>query len=664
MTATLPGEALHASFNRALDRAYEALAHAVPAAAERVEPHMIAGRGTPVVSEPETAGRRPFVETVGDEPQDSAPHLRLQTVFGLSDFELDILMLCAGAGLESRFTVACTAAHADPRVAWPTFGLALQCLEGAHWSALSRARPLRYWSLIDVGGGPLLHAPLSIAERVLQHLLGVPTLDEGLEGLARPLVTGDDSVPAKPGELGPAARHWRRTPSGRSPVLILGSRRSSRQAAFVEICRQTGLQPYELDAADIAEPPADRERLARLWTRESALEGAALLIHTDNIESLRSLSAWLDRVGGPVALGVQPGSPAEVLDGLRLYVQPMPPHTRARVWAESLGPMAQQLNGYLDRIVDYFQFDDGDIQVIASMARDTAHVGQHSDAGALIWHMCREHGRRRLDHLARRIESRSDWDTLVLPSPQIETLRQIAVHVRRRYVVNDKWGFAQRSGRGLGLSALFAGASGTGKTMAAEILATDLDLDLYHIDLASVVSKYIGETEKNLRTLFDAAEAAGAILLFDEADALFGKRSEVRDSHDRYANLEISYLLQRMEGYRGIAILTTNMQHALDPAFMRRIRFIVQFPFPDAPARSRIWRTMFPPDTPVGKLDWEQLAQLNVAGGVIRNIAMHAAYLAADEGAAVEMRHVLGGARIEYAKIDKPLTAAETRGWV
>jgi SpoVK/Ycf46/Vps4 family AAA+-type ATPase len=199
--------------------------------------------------------------------------------------------------------------------------------------------------------------------------------------------------------------------------------------------------------------------------------------------------------------------------------------------------------------------------------------------------------------------------------------------------------------------------------MAAGVLARELDRDLYQIDLATVVSKYIGETEKHLRSIFNAAERSGAILLFDEADALFGKRSQVRDSHDRYANLEISYLLQRMESYRGIAILTTNMQNALDPAFQRRLRFVVQFPFPDAASRERIWRKVFPAAAPTAALDYERLAQLNVTGGVIRNIALLAAFLAAHQQTAITMRNVLDAARTEYAKLDKPLTAAETRGW-
>ncbi len=269
----------------------------------------------------------------------------------------------------------------------------------------------------------------------------------------------------------------------------------------------------------------------------------------------------------------------------------------------------------------------------------------------------------RIDELAQHIEPLATWADLVLPEAQIETLHEIVAHIRQMGVVYGDWGFAAKSTRGLGISALFSGASGTGKTMAAEVLANELGLDLYRIDLSAVVSKYIGETEKNLRRVFDAAEETGAILLFDEADALFGKRSEVKDSHDRYANIEVSYLLQRMESYRGLAILTTNFKAALDPAFLRRIRFIVNFPFPDAVLRAQIWRRVFPSQTPVDGIDLGRLTQLSVAGGNIRNIAMNAAFLAADAGEPVGMAHLLHATRGEYAKLEQPMSDAEFRNW-
>jgi SpoVK/Ycf46/Vps4 family AAA+-type ATPase len=256
------------------------------------------------------------------------------------------------------------------------------------------------------------------------------------------------------------------------------------------------------------------------------------------------------------------------------------------------------------------------------------------------------------------------WDDLVLPDLQTQTLRHLTAQVRQRMTVYERWGFAAKGRRGLGVSALFAGESGTGKTLAAEIIARELNLDLYRIDLSAVVSKYIGETEKNLKQVFDAAEEGGVVLLFDEADALFGKRADVKDSHDRYANIEVGYLLQRMEAYEGLAILTTNMKSSLDRAFQRRLRFSVSFPFPDISHRTAIWHRVFPPQAPTRNLQPERLGQLNMAGGNIRNIALNAAFLAADEREPIGMVHVLEAARLEAQKIDRSLSEAEIRGWV
>ena len=308
------------------------------------------------------------------------------------------------------------------------------------------------------------------------------------------------------------------------------------------------------------------------------------------------------------------------------------------------------------------QFDLGYTDIADAAAAGAA--GASEPVG--IWELCRVRSRSRLDELARRIEPRARWRDLVLPADQSAILRDIAAQVRGRSRVYHDWGFERVSQRGLGISALFCGPSGTGKTLAAEVIAAELGLDLYLIDLSAVVSKYIGETEKNLRAVFDSADKGGAVLLFDEADALFGKRTEVRDSHDRYANIEVSYLLQRMESYRGLAVLTTNLRSALDQAFLRRLRFVVQFPFPDAAQRAEIWRRVFPDAVPIGDLDASRLAQLTIAGGNIRNIAIAAAFLAAGDDSAdapVTMAHVLRAVRAEYAKFDKPLTAVEIGGW-
>jgi len=267
--------------------------------------------------------------------------------------------------------------------------------------------------------------------------------------------------------------------------------------------------------------------------------------------------------------------------------------------------------------------------------------------------------RKGLDALAQRIEAKATWDDIVLPDAELRLLRRIAEQVRQRALVYQTWGFAEKTTRGLGINALFSGPSGTGKTMAAEVIAHHLRLNLYRIDLSAVVSKYIGETEKNLARLFREAEAGGVVLFFDEADALFGKRSEVRDSHDRYANVEISYLLQRMEAYKGLAILATNMKSALDPAFVRRLRFVVSFPYPGPVERRRIWAHIFPKGTRTERLDLDRLASLNFTGGNIFTIAINAAFLAAADGTAVTMEHVMEAARAETRKLERPVDERE-----
>ena len=354
----------------------------------------------------------------------------------------------------------------------------------------------------------------------------------------------------------------------------------------------------------------------------------------------------------------------------RLDTAPASWHERRALWVESLGPWAETIEGQLDTVATQFDLSPRQISIAGEQALQST---QDSDATAdpdpqvlehALWHQCRVLARHDLDELAQRIEPKAQRQDLILPEAQLRILDDIATHARQRATVYERWGFGDKSNRGLGISALFWGASGTGKTTAAEVLAGQLRLDMYRIDLSSVVSKYIGETEKNLRRVFDAAEAGGSILLFDEADALFGKRSEVKDSHDRHANIEVSYLLQRMEAYHGLAILTTNLKDNLDSAFLRRIRFVVRFPFPDAAQRADIWRRVLPKRTPTRDLDIAKLAKLNVTGGNINNIALGAAFCAADEGQPVSMKHLLRATQAEYAKLDKPLTESEIKGWV
>ncbi len=592
---------------------------------------------------------------------------------GLSDFERDVLLLCAGVELDAKVADACAIHHADPTRRSPTFGLALSRLPGAHWSALIPDRPLRHWRLIEVGpGNCLVTSPLRIDERILHHLAGAPYLDERLRGTVDPVSASPGLSPSHQAMAQRICKTLSEACAETIPrvIQICGADREANRAVAMEACRIAGAGLLRLPAADIPPTAAERTALIRLVEREALLGGSALLIEGDEARETDRLSHLRAFIGHyRNLLMVSAGEPL-ILDGrivARFDIAKPPASEQHAVWMAALGPLASRLNGQVGRIVSQFRMNGPAIHAVSQgllqSAAGASMTEENPSVETELWDACRAHSRPRFDNLARRLPATAHWDDLVLPESQKKTLRELVANVRRQATVYEAWGFAERSPRGLGITALFSGPSGTGKTMAAEVLANALRLDLYHIDLSAVVSKYIGETEKNLRRVFDAAEQGGMVLLFDEADALFGKRSEVKDSHDRYANIEVSYLLQRMEAYRGLAILTTNNKSAIDPAFLRRIRFVVQFPFPDANQRAEIWKRIFPRRTPVQDLDERKLARLNIAGGNIRNIALNAAFLAADQDRPVGMGDIRDAARTEYAKIEKPLGAAETGDW-
>jgi len=328
---------------------------------------------------------------------------------------------------------------------------------------------------------------------------------------------------------------------------------------------------------------------------------------------------------------------------------------RGEVWRAALG-MSAALPRDIEAIAAQFRIDPQTIASLASNVELRAAPGERRLQRKELWQACREACAPAIAGLAELIDPRFTWDDLVLPAKVISDLKALAGQVPGRTQVLGRWGFSGRW-RQSGASALFAGASGTGKSMAAEVIAGALDLDLYRIELSGVVSKYIGETEKNLQRIFQAAEASGAVLLFDEADAIFGKRSEVKDAHDRYANIEVSYLLQAMERYRGLAILSTNMKSNVDQAFFRRLSYVIDFPRPDQPARERIWRLAIPRETPTQGLDFARLARMDLAGGSIVRIALNAAYLAAAAQRDLSMEEIFQAAAAEHRKFDKEFRA-------
>jgi AAA+ superfamily predicted ATPase len=598
------------------------------------------------------------------KPESGSPALdALCAMFRLSHFERQVVLLCAGMELDGGFAAQCAAAPGSGGNSWPSFGLALALFPEAHWDALSSRAPLRHWRLIEtIGNGPLVASRLQIDERILFFLTGVPQLDERLVSLIEPARETGEICASQTSLLERLRGAWQSAFETKRPLPALqlcGTDLSAKRALAAALTDCLTIRLFRLAVAALPANLLELENLHRLWEREAILENAALFLecdHNDGAEAPRELAIarWIELTHTPLFISSR--EPRRDLERSLLTIE-VPKPTRSeqrRAWEEAMG--ANGLNGQLDRVVAQFDFSTAAI-------RTTATGLSGEEAETQLWDACRLQARPRLQDLAQRITSNTTWADIVLPAAQLHILQTIAQHLRQRTRVYDDWGFAEQSSRGLGLSALFSGPSGTGKTLAAEILANELRLDLFRIDLSAVVSKYIGETEKNLRRVFDAAEEGGAVLLFDEADALFGKRSEVKDSHDRYANVEISYLLQRMEAYRGLAILTTNMKEALDPAFLRRLRFIVQFPFPDQVQRAEIWRRIFPAKAPTDALEIDKLARLSISGGNIRSIALNAAFAAADADGPVRMNHLLGAIRLEYEKLEKPLTEAELGGW-
>jgi len=583
----------------------------------------------------------------------------LSEQFQLSSFERAIILLCAGMELHSDISALCSKVQCNARHDYPTFGLTLTVLPEEHWSALSPESPLRYWQLIHVSDpSRITTTRLTLDERILHFLLGTGNLDQRLAAMVCPLSQSSFLPPSQQQQVERLISLW--SDSNRPPVILIqGNDAGGGRDLAAHFCAKLRLQPLVLRAQDI--PPAAEERslLARLLTREYLLSRAALLIDAAENPSPQ-LAAFMEQLDCPLMLLGERPTLLQLNSAIVEVNKPIAEEQRS-LWRKALNNVEAFDEAELFPLAAQFNFSASDIATVAETVQTELKL--RTPLKQALWQNCRQHSRGGLDYLAQRITPHVGWDDLILPKGQKSILRDISRQVRHRATVYETWGFAGKSERGLGISALFAGESGTGKTMAAEVLAADLNLDLYRIDLSSVVSKYIGETEKNLERLFSAAETSGAILLFDEADALFGKRSDVKDSHDRYANIELAYLLQRMESYRGLSVLTSNMKSTLDTAFLRRIRFMVQFPFPDVAQRSEIWQRVFPDSLPRSELKTEQLERLHVTGGNIRNIAMNAAFLAAEKGDPLCMADLAHAARMEYAKLEKPLNEFELSKW-
>lgn len=587
---------------------------------------------------------------------------------GLSQFEQDILLLCAAIELDSGINTLCAVCQRDPARAYPTFALALSVFENSSWDALSPERPLRYWRLLEINqpnGQPLTTSALRADERIVSYIKGLNYLDDRLAPMLSPIeavFTVPELSPSHRRNMDVIIERLKQVEKGeRLPVIqLLGSDAPTKHLLASEVAEALHLDMYRLPATSLPTQTGDLETLVRLWQRDSLLLPLALYLDASEqgpeASTAPMISRVLERIDGIFFLDTREAWPS--VNRSVIHIDAAKP-----TWAEQLSAwqqiLGEQAGDSPALLAGQFNLSLTAIQRAGSQVLPGSSGATPKVVFERVWQACVGNTRPRLDTLAQRLDPKVAWDDLVLPDAEQGLLQQIAGQVAQRSKVYENWGFGEKMSRGLGISVLFAGDSGTGKTMAAEVIAHHLKLNLYRIDLSAVVSKYIGETEKNLRRLFDAAEDGSAILFFDEADALFGKRSEVKDSHDRYANIEINYLLQRMEAYRGLAILATNMKSALDQAFLRRLRFVVNFPFPAVAQRKVLWQKVFPAAVPKDALDFDRLARLNITGGNIHNIALNAAFLAARAGSSLSMPHVLEAARSEFRKLDRPINEAD-----
>ncbi|MCB0061850.1 MAG: ATP-binding protein [Caldilineaceae bacterium] len=645
---------------------------------------------------------------------------RLQKLFQLSPFEVDTLLIGLAPEIDLRYERLFGYLQDDVTKRRPSVDLLLNLLSPTFEAKLAARQsfapqaPLRKHHLIMLFEDPshvhppLLSRYLKVADRIVAYLFDDDDIDLPLVPYVQRVIPQSAMADLLlPGEMkGRLRKLVRASHASEQPVLFYfqGPYGVGKATVAAAVSNEIGMNLLIVDGEKLLE--GDNlafETGVRLLLREAHLQGALILWQGFDALLREERHAWLTQLiqllethPYPTMLaGSLRWEPAGLLRNtpfIRVEFPRLSATERQHFWPQSLngdGPAASE--ALWGELAAKFRFTPGQIQDTVVTARNIARW-RDPDDGQLtlddLYAAGRLQSNQKLGELARKITPHYTWDDIVLPADRMRQLREIVNQVKYRTKVYDEWGFDHKLAMGKGLNALFAGPSGTGKTMAADIMAGALGLDLYKIDLSSVVSKYIGETEKNLARIFTEAETSNAILFFDEADALFGKRSEVRDSHDRYANIETSYLLQRMEEYDGMTILATNLSKNLDDAFVRRMHFTIEFPFPDEKQRLRIWEKVWPAETPIAlsptvlgngsanaalaspQLTKETQAQhpvdlafmarrFEMAGGNIRNIALAAAFLAADDGEVVCMHHLIQATQREYQKMGKVIVDDE-----
>jgi len=614
---------------------------------------------------------------------------QLRQMFYLTPFELDALLICLLPELDLRYEKLYAYLQDDVTKKRPTVGLVLDILCPPFEEKLAARRcfdpqgRLTKHQLLRLPDDSVaktasqLARALKVDERIIAYLLGSDELDANLLPFVQVVlpqiefeeVILDEDVKSRLVQL---TTNYMNARSG----LIwhfCGPLGAGKQTSAEALCHQLGLKLFIIDCSQMLEANEPFGMLVKLVFRESRLQNAAIywddfdiLAPNDFQHLFHVIATELESQPCLVFLaGKNAWHPLDVRCPFFQVAFPMPDFAqRRRLWQGCLDGRCSISDAELAGLAGKFSLTAGQIRSASATAQSLA-LWRDPESGIIhredLYAACRQQSNHKLSQLASKITPRFVWDDIVLPKDQLEELREICNYVKYHHLVYGEWGFDHKLSLGKGLNVLFAGPSGTGKTMAAEIIANGLGLDLYKIDLATVVSKYIGETEKNLERIFKEAQDSNSILFFDEADAIFGKRSEVRDSHDRYANIEIAYLLQKMEEYQGVVILATNLRKNLDEAFARRMHFSVEFPFPEEEDRYRIWQKAFPEAAPLSKdIALAFMArQFKITGGNIKNIALSAAFLAAEDGSSITMQHLIHAAKREYQKMGKLCTEAD-----
>ncbi len=557
--------------------------------------------------------------------------MRIHQGFHLREEESGLLLLLAAQATSVDVGRALQALSPSSTGKGLPVWLACRLVEGLSAADFAASRPWCRFLLIDLEPGIVrIESHVRLEEALLDRLAGAAPAQADLAARFRP-------APVAPGpanqRLLEAVRSAlpQREQAGLSPAMLFEAEETEAVAAALA---EVGLRPFVLNAALIPDEPVTAERLAALWSREAMLDSAALIIQVEEDSALRA-AQFSRRILGHVCL-IGPVRPSAMERGCHV-VPAAAVVTSALIdrWVAGLGPdRASRLGRHLPRIALQFRLDAREIEALCR--REAAAIDRAADpddAGAVLWHAAGRAAPAIAVPGVSIIEPQFGWDDIVLAPAVEEALRRLESHVRHAATVMDDWGFARTfGGRGRGVVALLAGPSGTGKTMAAEVLASSLDLRMMVIDLSQIISKYVGETSKNIAACFRHAERSGAVMVWNEGDAIWGSRGNVASATDRHVNAETGDLLQRMESFNGFSVVTTNLRHAVDTAFLRRFRFIIDFPMPSERERLRIWRQAFPTEAPVDDLDWGALSGLPLSGGSIRNVALGSAFHVAERG--------------------------------